>query len=143
MILVVPVATPLTVPLDEPMVAVAGDELIHTPPVTVLVNDIVVDAHNAVGPAMAAGCALMVMVAVAAQPAVDVKVITEAPWFAPVTVPLEAPIVALVLLLAHVPVPVASVSVVDAPLQIAIVPVIADTAFTFTVVVTAQPPAPV
>ena len=130
MILVVPVATPLTVPLDEPIVAVAGEELTHTPPVTVLVNDIVVDAHKAVGPVIAAGCALMVMVAVAAQPAIEVKVITEVPGFAPVTVPLAAPIVALVLL-------------VDVPLQIAILPEIADTAFTFTVVVTAQPPVPV
>ena len=141
--MVVPVATPLTVPLNEPIVAVAGDELTHTPPVTVFANDIVVDAHKAVGPVIAAGCALMVMVAVAAQPAIEVKVITEVPGFAPVTVPLAAPIVALVLLLVQVPVPVASASVVDVPLQIAIVPVIADTAFTFTVVVTAQPPAPV
>jgi hypothetical protein len=125
------------------MVAVAGAELTHTPPVTVLVNDIVVDAHKAVGPVIAAGCALMVMVAVAVQPDVEVKVITDIPAFAPVTVPLAAPIVALVLLLVQVPVPVASASVVDAPLQMAIVPVIADTAFTFTVVVTAQPPAPV
>jgi len=125
------------------MVAVAGAELTHTPPVTVLVNDIVVDAHKAVGPVIAAGCASMVMVAVAVQPAIEVKVITDIPAFAPVTMPLEAPTEALVLLLAQVPVPVASDKVVDAPLQMAIVPVIADTAFTFIVAVTAQPPVPV
>ena len=69
---VVPVATPETMPLDDPTVAVAGVALVHTPPVTVLVSDIVDVAHKAVGPDIADGCALMVTVANALQPAADV-----------------------------------------------------------------------
>ena len=34
----VPADTPVTVPFDDPTVAIEGDELVHVPPVVVLVQ---------------------------------------------------------------------------------------------------------
>jgi hypothetical protein len=48
---VVPSVTPVTSP-DELIVAFAGVEEVHTPPLTVLVSNVVVAGHNVVVPLM-------------------------------------------------------------------------------------------
>jgi hypothetical protein len=49
-ITVVPADTPFTIPVVDPIVAIAGLPLVHVPPVTGLESDAAEPAHSVVGP---------------------------------------------------------------------------------------------
>lgn len=53
MILQLPAVTPVTIPDEEPTVAIAAFELVHVPPVTVLLNRVVLPVPTVVMPVMA------------------------------------------------------------------------------------------
>ena len=63
-IVVVPVATPVTIPLDRPMVAVPVLLLIHVPPEAASVSVEVAPMHTVDGPPIAGGIGLTVIVVV-------------------------------------------------------------------------------
>ena len=69
--IVVPVATPVTVPDSEPMVAAAILLLLQAPPPTASPSVVVSLAHTVVVPVMAVGERLTVTVVVALQPAAE------------------------------------------------------------------------
>jgi hypothetical protein len=57
---VVPVATPVTLP-DADTVAFAGVELLHTPPAGALANDILPPTHTLLKPEISAGTGFTVI----------------------------------------------------------------------------------
>ena len=63
-----PEATPVKIPVDEPMVATAVLLLVHVPPPDVLLNVAVVPGHAVNVPVIAAGNGLTVKVVVLIQP---------------------------------------------------------------------------
>ena len=65
---VVPDATPVTVPLDEPMVALAGVLLAHVPPVVASVRVVDEPTHTDVAPLIEAGSGLIVTLALPSVP---------------------------------------------------------------------------
>ena len=67
--MVVPNATPLTMPLTEPIVATAVLVLVQVPPGVPLPQVIVAPTHKAVGPLIAVGEVNTVMMRVDIQPA--------------------------------------------------------------------------
>jgi hypothetical protein len=67
---VVPEVMPLTMPLDEPMLAVPGKVLLQVPNGVPSVSVIVEDTHTVAGPDMATGEILMVTVFTAMHPRV-------------------------------------------------------------------------
>ena len=85
MIVAVPAATPLTIPVDEPTDAVPAALLLHVPPVVASVKAIANPTQTAEGPVIAEGTALTFTVQIAdAEQAPDE---TETLYkFAPVTV---------------------------------------------------------
>jgi hypothetical protein len=112
-ILAVPAATPVTIPLNEPTVATEVEPEDHEPPVTVLLNVMLFPVHTLPTPEMAVGAELTVITAVVIQPVPGVYVIVAVPRDNPFTMPLVIPIVATeVLLLLHVPPPVVLANVV-------------------------------
>lgn len=62
-IVVVPAATPVTMPVLLPTVAVPADELLHVPPDVVLDKDVVEPTHTMLVPEIAAGDPFTVTVA--------------------------------------------------------------------------------
>jgi hypothetical protein len=52
-IVLLPVATPVTTPVVPPIVALAGTELLHVPPVAVVLRFTVLPTHTLVPPVMA------------------------------------------------------------------------------------------
>jgi hypothetical protein len=64
----VPAATPLTIPVAEPTVAVVTSLLLHVPPLVLLVKFVVAPVHIVPVPVIAEGNALTVTVVVALQP---------------------------------------------------------------------------
>ena len=60
--MVVPDATPVTAPVEEPMVATPGVPLVHVPPVGVLLSVVVAPMQAPVVPEMVPGKAFTVMV---------------------------------------------------------------------------------
>src|SRR5436305_1140752 len=67
----VPASTPATAPLREPMVALAAMLLVQVPP-PALLKVVVAPVHTVVGPLMAPGNGLTVIVLVAVQPPLTV-----------------------------------------------------------------------
>ena len=67
----VPAVTPVTTPVDEPIVAFALP-LLHVPPVTRSLSVVVAPAHTLAVPAMAVGTGFTVIGLVAMQPVVNV-----------------------------------------------------------------------
>lgn len=67
----VPGATPVTTPVAEPIVAIAGTAEIHVPPVTGLLSDELAPTHSVVIPVMNDGL-LIVSVTTLAQPVISV-----------------------------------------------------------------------
>ena len=61
-IVVVPVATPLTIPVVAPMVAIGRFVLVHVPPGVASDSTMVVPGHKADGPLIGAGSGLTVIV---------------------------------------------------------------------------------
>jgi len=129
----VPVATPLTVPVEEPIVATPVLLLLHVPPDVVELSVVLLPAQMLVVPVIEAGVLFTVNVEVAIQlPILYVIVAVPAP--APVAVPVDEPIVATpVLLLLQVPPLTELVSVELPPTQTDIVPPI-DAGELFTVI---------
>ena len=126
MIIAVPVVTPLTVPVPEPMVAIEVLPLVHAPPAEISVKAIEAPVHTTDGPVMLAGNELTVATTVAKQPAAVVYVIVTVPVVNPFTIPLAEPTLALNgMLLVHVPPVIASLRVVVAPRHTPGFPVIA------------------
>jgi len=66
-IIEVPVVSALTMPLDDPMVATVVLLLVQVPPLTELLNVVVVPSHKLVEPVIAPGVASTVMVIVVGQ----------------------------------------------------------------------------
>ena len=66
----VPAVTPVTIPLDDPIVATAVLPLLHAPPEVPLVNVVVLPMHTESVPPILAGSAYTVTILVAAQPVV-------------------------------------------------------------------------
>ena len=117
----VPVATPKTIPLDEPIIATAEVLLTQVPePGSLSVID--EPAQTADGPEMDEGNGLTVMVAVTKQPVLIVQVIMARPAATPVTTPVAAITVALIPLVLHVA-PLIPPSVIDDPIQTLVGPV--------------------
>ena len=122
----VPADSPVTIPVAEPILAIAVNELVQVPPEVALVNVVLAPAQTAEDPAIAAGEELTVIVAVEVQPVGKVYVITAVPDETPFRIPVVLPIVAIdVLLLLHDPPVVVFVSVVFVPAQTDKVPDIA------------------
>ncbi len=72
MIVVVPAATPETMPVEEPTVATLVAELAHVPPVGVLDSVVVAPTQTVAVPAIAEGSALTVTKAEVWQPVASV-----------------------------------------------------------------------
>ena len=139
---VVPVATPVTIPLVEPMVATDGLLLVHVPPVVGSVRVVVAPTHTNGVPPIVPGAVLTVTTAVAVQMPPVVYVIVAVPAEIPVTVPEPEPMVAMAgLLLVHMPPVTALVRVVVAPTQTCRVPPMeAGVVTTVTIVVVTHAP---
>jgi len=125
----VPADTPVTEPFVVPTVAMSVAELVHVPPVVVLVHACELPTQMGVVPAMVCVIgAVMVTVLVAVfthPPTVTEYVMVAFPADTPVTVPFEAPTVATAVdELVHVPPLVVLVHVWDEPTHIGVVPVI-------------------
>jgi hypothetical protein len=116
-IVVVPEATPLTTPVDEPAVATVVLPLTHVPAPEASLSVTVCPVQTDAGPDIAAGSAVTVSTRVVVQPVpVSVKVMVVVPMPTPVKAPVPEFIVATpVLPLIHVPVPVASDNVIVEP----------------------------
>lgn len=65
-----PGAIPVTIPLNDPTIAIEGTDELHVPPVGAEVSVAGVDVQTTAGPAMAAGIGLTVKTAVALHPVV-------------------------------------------------------------------------
>ena len=90
-------------PVNEPMPAMDGEVLLHTPPV-VASDSVVIDPSHTTGvPVIALGFALMVNVAVVMQPEPNEYVITGLPVAIAVTAPDGDTVARKGLLLVHVP----------------------------------------
>ncbi len=140
----VPTAIPFTTPVAEPTDAIVEALLLHVPPETELVREVVEVRHTESDPPMAAGCAFTVTTRVVFNPHHTVYVIVDVPAERPLTTPEAGSIVATeVLLLIHVPVFVVDASVVTAPSHTDAVPVIVATVATAVTVLVAVAPHPV
>jgi hypothetical protein len=139
-----PVATPVTIPLDAPTVATAAMPLLQVPPVVVPPNVTVLPSHTDETPVMvpATGIVLTVTIVATRQPVGNVYVMSAVPEAMPVTIPVPEPIVAMVVVpLDQVP-PVGVLLSVDVvPAQMLMVPEETDgNGFTLTLnVATAVP----
>lgn len=121
-----PPVTPVTIPVDEPTVAIAVLLLAHVPPPASL-RVVVLPAHTVATPVIAPGSGLTVTVVIRMQPVGNVYVIGALPADIPVTILLTDPIVAIpVAPLLHVPPRVALLSVVVLPSHTDVVPDIVD-----------------
>src|ERR1043165_6424825 len=113
----VPKAIPETIPVVEPIDAVPGALLLHVPPASELDNVVVEPRHAIMIPAMGAGVAVTVTIAMALQPATVYKIVAV-PGLIPVTMPVEEPTVPIVgVALLHVPPEVELESVVVKPVH--------------------------
>jgi hypothetical protein len=127
-IVVVPVARPLTIPEDVPMVATVGVLLVHVPPEGVLLRVVAAPVQILIVPTGTDGSGLTLTVNVAT--AVPQVLVTEydivvTPAAIPVTMPVDAPTVpAAVALLDHAPPDTLLLSVTVDAAQTAEVPVI-------------------
>ena len=138
MILTVPGAKPVTIPVRLPTVAMAGMLLLHVPP-TPSLRVIVVPLHSCDGPAIGPGTGFTVNVLVAVQPEGNAYDITVVPSVKPVVKPEPDTIEAIPgAELLQVPPGVASLNVVVSPLQIAVGPIIAESGLTVIVLETAH-----
>ena len=114
---VVPIATPLTIPVVEPISAIDELAVDQVPPAVVLDSVIVAPVQTTDTPVMAAGEVVTVTLLVDEQPASIYEMLVT-PANIPVTMPVVAPIVALdVKLLDHVPPVELVVSVIVLPVH--------------------------
>jgi hypothetical protein len=103
-IVVTPGDIPVTIPDNEPIVAIPGKPELQTPPVGVQVRLIVEPTHTVDGPVIGPGIGLTVIDTDAEQPVGKVYVITTTPGATAVIIPESDPTVAIVVLpLLHIP----------------------------------------
>ena len=134
----VPEDTPVTIPVEEPTVALPL-LLLHVPPAGAEFN-VVVNPTQTFNEPVIIGLGLMVTGVVTIQPAADVYVMVAVPAIEPVTIPEVDPIPALVLLLLHVPPAGVEFKEVVKPTHTFVVPVIAvGLAFMVTMTTLRQP----
>jgi hypothetical protein len=136
-----PVAMPVTTPVDEPTVAIPVLLLLQVPPAEPSDKVVAVLVHMLVVPEIGS-MAFTVTTAVIWQPVLPaIYVITVVPPATAVTTPLaEATVATAVALLLHVPDPEASLRVKVLPAQTAALPLIAaGKLLTVTTVVAIQP----
>jgi len=128
-IVAVPAATPLTIPDDEPMVAIAVLLLLHVAPMLVVLNVVLAPAQTANVPVMALGAGCTVTTTVvkhAEEGSVYVIVVVPPARPTPVTTPEDEPTVATAgVLLLHVPPGVVWLSADVMPGQSTVTPLIA------------------
>ena len=136
----VPAVTPVTIPDEEPTLALAL-LAVHTPPARVLVSAVLRPSQTVSVPLIVPGAAFTVTPAVTEQPVGMVYVTVVEPAPAPNKLPEDEPMVATVVLpLSHVPPVSASVRVEDKPWHILVVPIIAvGVGLTVTIAVILQP----
>ena len=130
---------PVTSPVADPTVALAGAELLHVPPPKELVNNVIPFSHTAGDPLTAGGKGLIVTTAVAGMQVGTVYEIRAVPADIPVTRPVAEPTVTVASKEDHTPPGTASVSVMFAAGQIAPPVTGAGGVFTVMVIVAAQP----
>jgi hypothetical protein len=123
-IVVVPGAIAVKIPVVEPIVPTRVFALLHVPPPGELVNVVVEPTHTGVVGVIADGSALTVTTAVAAHPVGNVYTMVDVPGFTPVTYPKGSIVATAMLLLLHVPPVVAFESETICDTQSDIVPVI-------------------
>ena len=116
---------PVTTPLNEPIVPAAKLLLLHNPPLTASLNDVVNPAHTVEEPIIAVGAVLTVTVMDVAQPVGKVYVIAAVPTAIPLTTPVEEPTLTAPAPALHTPLP-GSVNVIVDPAQTADGPLIDD-----------------
>ena len=139
--MVVPDATPLTVPVDEPTVPFATVLLLHVPPDVASLNVIVDPTHTDPGVPRIAVIGLTVTILLLLQPVVAIiyDIVLVPAVDPPVTIP-ELPTVAIpVLVLLHVPPVVPSLRDVVDPWHTTAVPLIIAIGLTVTTVFAIQP----
>lgn len=135
----VPDETPVSKPVDEPILATGGEDELHVPPGVPLYNNELAPAQIVETPAIADGKALIVSIAVVVQPVLSWQVIVAVPGLTPVTIPVDEPIVAIgILLLVQLP-GVALPNVALVPEQILPEPVTGVPALTVAVTVALVP----
>ncbi len=133
-----PVSTPTL-----SMLAIAGLDEVHIPPVPDVASTTVLPAQTVDGPDMVPAEAVTVTTIVTEQPLPRLYVINVVPGATPVTRPVVTPMVATdSALLAHVPPAGVLVSIIVLPTHTIAGPAIADgPGLTLTVLVAMQPPA--
>jgi hypothetical protein len=130
----VPVATPVTIPV-EPAVATEVAEELHVPPVAASLKAVVAPVHTVAVPVMAPADAGMLTVTTLValllpQPLVNVNDIVAVPALIPVTIPVELTVAMPTLPELHTPPLLASLKTVVAPAHTIAVPMIEETAGT-------------
>ena len=103
-IIAVPAATPVTMPLTGSIVATPVLPLVQLPLPDASLNDVLASGQTSIVPSIAEGSGFTVTTAVVIQPMEDVYVIVAVPGLKPVTTPNKALTGAIVMsLLLHVP----------------------------------------
>lgn len=120
----VPLVTPVTIPVDVPIVATAVLELDHTPPDVVLVRVVLSLAQIRSVPPIAAGNEFTVTVTALTHPLDKLYEIVAVPAATPLTTPFVPTVAVAVLLLLQVPPVDAVLNVVVLPSQTESAPVI-------------------
>jgi len=125
----VPGLTPVTIPLEEPAVAIDATELAQAPPVVVLVHTAFEPLHIGVIPlivwAIGAVTVTIFVPVFTHPPTVTVYVITEEPAVTPVTTPVVEPTVAIPAAeLVQKPPGVVDIQAGEEPIQIGVIPII-------------------
>jgi hypothetical protein len=136
-----PGAIPVTIPLDEPIVAIPPSLELHEPPLAGSVKAVADPTQTTGVPLIAPGRALTVTIAVLLHVVGSIYVMMDVPARPPVTTPVVPSIVATsVLPLVHVPPDDVLESVVVLPLHASVVPVIeAGVGLTVNTIVLTQP----
>jgi hypothetical protein len=151
---------PVTTPVGL-MVATVTGVMLHVPPATALLSDVVAPTHKDSGPVIADGVGVTVTLPVTKYPAGSVRVIVAVPPVMPVTMPAALTVATAVLLDAKVPVPVLLQNLTVLPMHTVLLtvtfrtlllfrsdmymlPIASNTAFTglFIVADVARPPSP-
>ena len=128
--MVVPPATPATIPFVDPTVAIPVLLLDQTPPIVASLSVAVAPAQTSVVPEIDPGEVLTEIVVVVAQPVSSEYEMTAVPEEIPETSPKTDPIVATdVLVLVQIPPAEASVNVMDDPMQTFVKPPIGEGQF--------------
>lgn len=136
-----PAATPVTVPVDPPIVATVDGVIVHIPPPPVVSDNVVVaPTHTVPLPAIMPGRGFTLTSFVLKQPvALILYVIVVVPADTPITTPVVLPTVpTAVVLLSHVPPAGVAVRFVVVPTQIGDVPPDGVAGLLFTVTTTVR-----